>query len=103
MLLDKIKIISKSTLKEICHRWRIKELALFGSILRTDFNIESDIDILVTFFDDASWSLWDIVKLKNELTQLFEKKVDLVEKSALSNPFLRYEILNNQQVIYESN
>jgi len=93
----------KSILKDICDRWLIKELALFGSILTDKFNDESDIDILITFDDTAKWSLFDIVRLKNELKNVFNKEVDLVEKSALSNPFIRYEILKNNYILYESN
>ncbi|WP_082714179.1 nucleotidyltransferase family protein [Geminocystis sp. NIES-3708] len=81
----------------------MKELALFGSILIDKFNDESDIDILITFDDDARWSLFDIVRLKNELKNIFNREVDLVEKSALSNPFIRYEILKNNYILYESN
>src|SRR5690349_12586494 len=38
-------------LAEFCRRWKIRELALFGSALREDFRPESDIDLLVTFDD----------------------------------------------------
>ncbi|MGI0481569.1 nucleotidyltransferase family protein [Geminocystis sp. CENA526] len=103
MNFSEIKNFPKSILKDICDRWLIKELALFGSILTDKFNDESDIDILVTFDDNAMWSLFDIVRLKNELKNVFKKDVDLVEKSALSNPFIRYEILNNNYILYESN
>jgi|JI8StandDraft_2_1071088.scaffolds.fasta_scaffold149202_2 predicted nucleotidyltransferase len=103
MNFSKIKNFQKSILKDMCDRWLIKELALFGSILTDKFNDESDIDILVTFDDNAMWSLFDIVRLKNELKNLFKKEVDLVEKSALSNPFIRYEILKNNYILYESN
>jgi predicted nucleotidyltransferase len=39
-----------------CHRWKIHELSLFGSVLRDDFGPASDIDVLVTFDDDAQTS-----------------------------------------------
>ncbi len=38
---------------KLCRRWKIQELAVFGSALRVDFDSESDIDILVTFDDDS--------------------------------------------------
>jgi hypothetical protein len=44
-------------LADFCRRWRIIELALFGSALRGDFRPDSDIDVLVTFDPDANWSL----------------------------------------------
>jgi len=40
-----------------CRRWKITELALFGSVLRDDFEPGSDIDFLATFAPDAAWSL----------------------------------------------
>jgi len=38
-----------------CQKWQIMELALFGSVLREDFNSESDVDMLVTFSDKSEW------------------------------------------------
>lgn len=103
MSLINIDKIPQDKLEKICQKWLVKELALFGSILTNKFNENSDIDVLVTFDDSAMWSLFDIVRLKNELKNLFKQEVDLVEKSTLSNPFIRYEIINNHQIIYESN
>lgn len=83
-----------------CRKWRIKEFALFGSVLRDDFRPDSDIDVLVTFEDDAGWSLWDLVDIQDELKELFGREVDLVEKRALRNPFRKREILSTHEVIY---
>lgn len=83
-----------------CRKWRIKEFALFGSVLRDDFRPDSDIDVLVTFEDDAGWSLWDLVDIQDELKALFGREVDLVEKRALRNPFRKREILSTHEVIY---
>ncbi|MEW6440004.1 MAG: nucleotidyltransferase family protein [bacterium] len=85
---------------EFCRRWRIIELSLFGSALRTDFRAESDIDILVSFEPDVPWSLLDWVEMKDELEAMFGREVDLVEKSGLRNPFRRDGILNNRQILY---
>lgn len=87
-------------LAEVCRRWRITELNLFGSVLRDDFRPDSDIDVLVSFEPQAGWSLLDIVRLAEELEQVFGRKVDLVEKEALRNPFRRHEILSHREVIY---
>jgi len=87
-------------LAEICRRWEITELNLFGSVLRDDFRPDSDIDVLVSFAPDAGWSLLDIVRLTEELEEVFGRKVDLVEKEALRNPFRRHEILSHREIIY---
>ena len=89
-----------AAIEEFCQKWRIAELALFGSVLRPDFRPESDIDVLVTFASDAKWDLWDFVAIKDELETLLGRSVDLVEKRAVRNPLLRREILSNNEVIY---
>lgn len=38
---------------EFCRRWKIQEMAVLGSVLRADFDSESDVDIMVAFHDDA--------------------------------------------------
>ncbi len=87
-------------LVDLAERWKIEELALFGSVTREDFGEESDIDILVTFAADAGWSLWDLADLKAELEQLLGHRVDLVEKKALRNPYRRRHILETARIIY---
>jgi predicted nucleotidyltransferase len=85
---------------DFCRRWRVTELALFGSVLREDFRPDSDIDILVTFEPGAPWTLWDLSRMRIELEEIFGREVDLVEKKALRNPFRRQAILANQHVVY---
>jgi predicted nucleotidyltransferase len=85
---------------DFCRRWKITELALFGSVLREDFRPDSDIDVLVTFEPGAPWTLWDLSRMRIELEAIFGREVDLVEKKALRNPFRRRAILANQRVVY---
>jgi uncharacterized protein len=83
-----------------CQKWKITELAVFGSVLRDDFRPDSDVDILVSFTDDAHWSLYDWVDMQEELHGIIGRQVDLVEKEGLHNPFRRHAILTTKQVIY---
>ncbi|OYD14626.1 DNA polymerase subunit beta [candidate division WOR-3 bacterium JGI_Cruoil_03_51_56] len=92
--------IPKDKIAEFCHRWKITEFALFGSVLRDDFRPDSDIDVLVTFAADAPWSLFDLGAMSAELKEMLGREVDLVEKAAVKNPFRRRHILNNLQVVY---
>lgn len=92
--------IPTDQLEAFCHRWRVRELALFGSVLRDDFGPASDIDVLISFEEDAPWSLWDLTTMRDELTALFGRPVDLVERESLRNPFRRDRILSNRRVIY---
>ncbi|HEY7216134.1 MAG TPA: nucleotidyltransferase family protein [Thermoanaerobaculia bacterium] len=87
-------------IEAICRRWKVRELALFGSVLREDFSPKSDIDVLVMFDPDASWSAWDLIEMREELQNLLGRNIDLVEKKALRNPFRRREILGSHQVVY---
>jgi len=83
-----------------CRKWDIRELALFGSVLREDFSPRSDVDVLVAFTPEAQRSLFDLVEMKDELAELFGREVDLVSQRGLRNPFRRHEIINTRQVLY---
>jgi predicted nucleotidyltransferase len=87
-------------IEAFCRRWRIDELALFGSVLRDDFSPDSDVDVLVTFSPDAQLSLLDFVMMKEGLQEILHRPVDLVSKGGLRNPFRRHEILNTRQIVY---
>ena len=92
--------VEPERIAEMCRKWRIAELSLFGSILRDDFGRDSDVDLLVVFEPDDPWDLWDLMHCENEFAALFGRKVDLVEKSALRNRFRRHEILKTSQLLY---
>ncbi len=88
---------------QLCQRWQITELALFGSILRETFRPDSDVDMLVTFTDSANWSLFDLVTIEDELKALLQRDVDLVMKRSIEqshNWIRRQEILSTARVIY---
>ena len=68
--------------------------------MREDFRPDSDVDVLVVFDDKAQWDLIDHLHAEDELAQIFSRKVDLIEKRVVSNPFRRRHILSNKQVIY---
>ncbi len=94
--------VSPELLEALCRRWRVRELALFGSAVRHDFGPESDVDVLVSSDKDAAWSLWDLVTMQDGLAALFGRPVDLVEREGPSNPFRRKRILETSRVIYGS-
>ena len=93
--------IDDEAITRFCRKWQIAELSLFGSVLRPEeFRDDSDVDVMVTFDQDARWSLFDFVDMEDELTQLFGRKADLLSKRALKNPFRRHEILSTAKVFY---
>jgi predicted nucleotidyltransferase len=83
-----------------CRKWRGKELALFGSVLRDDVRPDNDVDVLVTFADGTGWSGWDLDDMIHELESLLGRAVALVEKPVIRNPSRRHEILRTAKVMY---
>ena len=104
MIKNKIRIdIPYEKIAEFCKKWKIREFALFGSVLRDDFRPDSDIDVLVSFTPDAKCGLFALVDMEEELKQIFGRKVDLVEKKSVEqseNYIRRKHILNSQVVLY---
>jgi len=95
--------IPQDEIADFCRRWRVTELALFGSILRQDFGPGSDVDVLVSFAPDARWSLFDLVRMEDELRVILGREVDLVERVAVEqseNYIRRKSILSNLEVVY---
>ena len=92
--------LDRDALAEFCRKWRIREMSIFGSALRDDFNPGSDLDFLVSFEPGAPWDLFDLVDMKAELEARYGRSVDLVEKEALRNPWRKYEILRTREVVY---
>jgi predicted nucleotidyltransferase len=85
-------------------RKKIIQLALFGSVLRDDFNNESDIDLLITFAEDAKINFFDLDNIEYQFSLLFNRPVDVVTKRAIMNshnPIRKQNILNNFKIIYE--
>jgi len=92
--------IPKDRIAEFCRKWKIRELSLFGSVLREDFRPDSDVDVLVELKPDHGWSLYEWVDMIEELKGLFGREVNLVEKTGLRNPFRRHSILTTREVVY---
>ncbi len=95
--------IDQGKIADFCRRWEISELALFGSILRQDFRSESDVDVLVTFAPEARHGLFQLNRMRDELVQLFGRKVDLVSRRGLEssrNHLRRKAILSSAEVLY---
>lgn len=95
--------IDSNFIAKFCQRWKISELAVFGSVLRDDFSPESDVDILVSFAEEADWSLLDHVAMEEELSQLVGRKVDLVSRRGIEhsrNWIRKNAILSGAEQIY---
>ena len=95
--------LDEVAIADFCGRWKIEQLAVFGSAVRGGFGPGSDIDLLVTFAGEADWSMFDHYRMENELTELLAREVDLVNVRSLEenpNGIYRKEILETAKVIY---
>jgi len=92
--------ISADELGGFCRRRRVSQLALIGSILQTNTSPTSDVDVIVQFADDATWSLLDIALMAEELASLLGRPVDIIEESAVRNPYMRESIRRTKRVVY---
>lgn len=90
---------------EFCRRWKIRELAVFGSFLRDDFRDDSDIDFLYRFHEGARWDFGDYLRMKDDLAGIVGRPVDLVARREIErsdNWVRRGEILDRSEVIHVS-
>ena len=93
-------------IEQFCQQWQIEELALFGSVLREDFSSQSDIDVLVSFDENAKITFFDLDVIEQQLSKLFNRPVDVVTKRAIEqshNWIRKKNILDQAQIVYEQN
>ena len=100
------RIISehKDELTKICESLNIKRMNVFGSAVSGKFNDKSDIDFLIKFSDDLSGEQYteNYFKLHYKLRELFDREVDIITESTLSNPYFIESINNSKELIYEA-
>jgi uncharacterized protein len=91
-------------LSRLCVIYGVKRLELFGSASRSDFDLEnSDLDFLVEFAEYLLTGAFDrYFGLKQDLERLFQRPVDLVETTAIKNPYFREAIEQDKVLVYET-
>jgi predicted nucleotidyltransferase len=95
--------IDRHRIADFCRRWTVKELSLFGSVLRDDFRPDSDVDVLVDFRPGVSVSLSDYCRMEDELADILGRQVDLVMRTAVEespNYIRRRSILTTREPIH---
>lgn len=95
--------IADDRIAEFCRRWGIVELALFGSAARGALRPDSDIDLLASFHEESTRTLFDEARMELELEQMLGRPVDLISRSAVEatdNPIRRNEILSSAVTVY---
>jgi predicted nucleotidyltransferase len=92
---------NSDAIKSLCENHKVEKLYAFGSILTSAFNEESDVDFLVEFKQDSIVDFAsNYFELKFALEDLLERKVDLIEYSAIRNPYFKEEVDETRELIY---
>ena len=86
-------------IKDLCERYRVKELSIFGSALREDFKTDSDIDLLVEFEPEAQIGFATLSRMQRELSAILNRPVDLVPKGGLKAK-IRESVISSAKVLY---
>lgn len=97
--------IPRPRIDAFCKKWNVRELAVFGSVLREDFGPDSDIDLLISFAPDAKVLFRDLDAMERELSEVFGRPVDLVSRRGVEqsqNAMRRQEILSNLETLYRA-
>lgn len=89
----------QSQIIEVCRKYRVRELSLFGSVARGDYRDQSDVDLLVEFEPEAEIGLITFNKLQRELADIVGRPVDLVSKQGLK-PVIRQNVLAEAELLY---
>ena len=93
-------MVPKKEVQDYCRRHGIRKLALFGSVLRSDFRPDSDVDVLVEFEPTRKVGLFELYDMEQELaTILGVRRVDLNTPACLSQYF-RQQVLAEARVEY---
>ncbi|HEY7270193.1 MAG TPA: nucleotidyltransferase domain-containing protein [Dehalococcoidia bacterium] len=87
-------------LTELCQRWHVRELRLFGSQARGDAQPDSDVDLMISFHESQTPDLLDFMTLMHEFEYLFGKRIDLLMDQPIRNPFRRTSIHRDLRTIY---
>ncbi|MEY4833911.1 MAG: hypothetical protein RI980_26 [Bacteroidota bacterium] len=87
--------------KKLCTLYNVETMYLFGSALNSNFNSESDIDLLVKFKPmDLAYYFDNYNNFKENLKIVLGRDIDLVEEQSLRNPILIDSIEKSKELIY---
>ena len=86
----------------LCKQHKVKELYLFGSVLTSEFNKDSDIDMLVQFDNiDILEYADNYFDFKENLQKLLGREIDLLENQAIRNPIFRKILDRDKEIVYD--
>jgi len=92
---------NKQKLTELCEKFSVAELDVFGSVAGDDFDAEtSDLDFLVEFDNSVKNRFDNFFSLQQALTKLFGRAVDLVEPGGLKTPYSIKQVNKTKRCVY---
>lgn len=98
-----MRIIDKNieNVKKLCTLYNVETMYLFGSALNSNFNSNSDIDLLVKFKPiELAYYFDNYINFKENLKIVLGRDIDLVEEQSLRNPILIESIEKSKELIY---
>ena len=96
-----MNLFNRDEINVLCQEHEVENLYLFGSTISESFHDDSDIDLLVKFKTIDLFNYFNnYLSLKDKLTKLLNRKIDLVEVQSLKNPILINSINKTKQLIY---
>jgi predicted nucleotidyltransferase len=91
----------QAQIDELCSRYGVRSLYLFGSAVRDALKEESDLDFLVEFDNPIVEGYFDrYFGLRESLEEMFGRSVDLVVESAIRNPYFRQSVEQTRVLLY---
>ncbi|MCF8309502.1 MAG: nucleotidyltransferase domain-containing protein [Bacteroidales bacterium] len=93
---------NKQKVIELCQKYDVRTMYVFGSASTDDFKETSDIDILISFKKDISIEKYtdNYFELHHKLEELFNRKVDLITENSLSNPYFKESVEESKKLLY---
>jgi predicted nucleotidyltransferase len=94
--------VYKNEINALCANHKVKSLYAFGSVLTRNFNINSDIDLIVDFKEiDVKDYADNYFDFKFSLQDIFNRPVDLLEEQAIKNPYFKQELNKKKVIVYK--
>jgi uncharacterized protein len=87
-------------IEAFCRKFHVRELSLFGSVLRSDFRPDSDVDVMLQFQPGHGFTFENTPEIQDELELIFGRRVDVIEKGRIRNPIRQRAIMSNHRVVY---
>ena len=96
--------LHREELQVLCRRFHVRRLDVFGSAARgSDFDpVRSDVDFLVAFDSPDKISLREFFALRDALSAMVGRSVDLVSEGSIRNPFIQAAIARSAETVYGS-